>query len=84
MTNPYLDRYVLPETYFALVRYEKLGDAFQETDPGYTRKECISDIVEGQIENPIAIYHYVEGTMINVTDDIMTEVEYELYARSEE
>lgn len=77
MVSPYLEKFVLPETYFILFDYGKLGLAFDETEPGFSRKDCVHRLVTGDYNasKVVAIYRVTTHSPAeNVTEDIAREV----------
>jgi hypothetical protein len=75
--TPYLDKFIFPETHFIVFDYGKNGVVFDETDPGYSRKDCIKRLADGDYnaQDVLAVYK-INGheRPQDVTEDIAREV----------
>ncbi len=61
----------LPETYFLVLDFGPLGIVFDETEPGFSYKECCEKIAsQDHAGRPVAVYRASEGHFDDVSEDI--------------
>jgi len=61
----------LPETDFLVLDFGPLGIVFDETEPGFSYKECCERIAsQDHAGRPVAVYRASEGRFDDVSEDI--------------
>lgn len=61
---------ILAETVFVSRDFGSLGISFVETEPGYSKRECLRDLIAGQHENVHEVYVAEDGRFTNITEDM--------------